>query len=131
MIAADIEELVVYYLSQNFPNVGVDMPTTPPLPFYLVTGFPAGSSWITECSVVQIEAYAATRTAAKNAGRAMHNVMNPWVLTSKLGFSLTTGRAFIDSLEILERPTWRSYENPNLERYVARYRIELRNNQTS
>lgn len=132
MIAADIEELVVAYLAQTFTNVGVDMPPTPPLPFYVVTGLTAPSDWITECDTVQIEAFAATRTAASDAGRALHNVMNPWVFTSKLGFTLSNGnRAFIDRLQIMEKPCWRDYENPNLHRYCGRYRIDLRMNQTS
>jgi hypothetical protein len=131
MIAADVEELVVAYLSQTFANVGVDMPPTPPLPFYLVNGITAPSDWVTEYDTVSIHAFAATRTAASSAGRALHNVMNPWVFTPKLGFDLSTGRASIDSLRIVEKPTWRNYENPNLQRYCGRYRIELRMNQSS
>jgi hypothetical protein len=137
MIAADVEEFVVTYLAQSFPYVGVDMPPAPPppaqplLPFYLVTRLGGSSGWISDCPLVQIDAFAATRTAASTAARAMHNLMNPWVLTSKIGLALSTGRAFIDSIEIHEAPTWRDYENPNLHRYCGRYRIELRNNQTS
>ena len=132
MIAADIEELVVQYLSQTFPNVGVEMPNSPPLPFYLVNGITAPSDWVTECDTVSIHAFAATRTAASDAGRALHKVMNPWVFTPKLGFTMSTGeRASIDRILILEKPTWRNYENPNLQRYCGRYRIELRMNQSS
>lgn len=136
MIAADAEELVVTYLGQSFPNVGVDMPpdTTGsplPLPFYLVTRLGGAESWITDCALMQIDAFAASRTAASTAARAMHNLMNPWTLTPKLGFSLSTGRAFVDLVEVLEAPAWRDYENPNLFRYCGRYRIELRMNQTA
>lgn len=136
MIAADVEELVVKYLSQTFSNVGVDMPaatpTSPiPLPFYLVNGLPGPAGYITECPMVSVHAFAATRTAASVAGRALHNVMNPWVFTPKLSFTLSTGTTGIDLFEIFERPTWHSYEDPNLERYCGRYRIELRMNQSS
>lgn len=131
MIAADVEELVVKYLSQSFPNVGVDMPASPPLPFYLVTGLPGAAGWITECDVVSVHAFAATRTAASDAARQMALLMNPWVFTSKLGFTMSTGaRAFIDCFEILEKPSWHPYEDPNLERYCGRYRIALRMNQS-
>jgi hypothetical protein len=132
MIAADVEELVVKYLSQTFPNVGLDLPVAPiPLPFYLVNKLHGPADWITEHNLVQVDAFAATRTAAATAARAMHNVMNPWVFTPKLSFTLSTGTAGIDSFEIEEVPAWHDYENPNLIRYCGRYRIELRMNQTS
>lgn len=132
MIAADVEELVVNYLSQSFTNVGVEMPPAPvPLPFYLVTGISSPSDWITEHDIVSVHAFAATRTAASDAARAMHALMNPWVLTSKLGFSLTAGRAFVDRVCIVEKPAYHDYEDPNLKRYCGRYRIDLRLNQTS
>jgi hypothetical protein len=131
MIAADAEELVVTYLAQSFANVGVDMPPTPPLPFYLVTRLPSPSDWITDHALISVHAFAANRTAASSAARAMHNVMNPWVFTAKQGFTLSTGRAFIDRICIVETPAWHNYEDPNLQRYCGRYRIELRMNQTS
>jgi hypothetical protein len=131
MIAADVEELVVTYLAQTFPNVGTDMPTAAPLPFYLVNGITAPSDWVTEYDTVSVHAFAATRTAASDAGRALHRVMNPWVFTPKLGFDLSSGRASIDLFCIVEKPVWRDYQNPNLQRYCGRYRIELRMNQSS
>lgn len=131
MIAADVEELVVTYLAQTFTNVGVDLPPTPPLPFYLVTRIAGSSDWVTDSAVVSVHAFAATRTAASDAARAMHNVMNPWTFNPKLGFTLSTGTAFIDRICILETPAWRDYDDPNLQRYCGRYRIELRLNQNS
>lgn len=132
MIAADAEELVVAYLNQSFTNVGVDMPpTNPPLPFYLVNRIPSGSDWITDCAIISVHAFAATRTAASDAGRALNRVMNPWVFTPKLSFTLSTGPASIDRFQILEVPAWHDYEDPNLQRYCGRYRIELRMNQSS
>lgn len=133
MIAADVEELVVAYLSQTFPNVGVDMPNDVQnyLPFYLVNCITAPSDWVTEHDTVSVHAFAATRTAASTAARAMHKVMNPWVFTPKLSFTLSTGTTGIDRFCILEKPCWRDYENPNLQRYCGRYRIDLRMNQSS
>jgi hypothetical protein len=132
VIAADVEELVVAYLGQTFTNVGVDMPVSPPLPFYLVNCIAAPSDWITMCATVSVHAFAATRTAASTAARAMHNVMNPWVFTPKLSFTLSNGDTTgIDRFCIVEAPCWRNYEDPNMERYCGRYRIDLRNNQTS
>lgn len=131
MIAADVEELVINYLSQTLPNVGVDMPVTPPLPFYLVNCLAAPSDWVTEHNTVSVHCFAANRTAASTAARVLHSLMNPWVLTSKLKFTLSTGAAFVDRVCILEKPCWRAYENPDLQRYCGRYRIDLRLNQTS
>lgn len=131
MIGPDIEELVVNYLSQTFPNVGLDMPDTPPLPFYLVNGLNSPADWITEFNVVSVHVFADTRTAAAAAARALHNVMNPWVFTPKLSFTLSNGSAGIDRFCIMEKPAYHPYENPNLFRYCGRYRIETRMNQTS
>jgi len=133
MIAADCEELVVKYLSQTFPNVGIDMPTTPPLPFYLVNMLPrSDASWVTEHNLVSVHVFAATRTAAAVAARALHAVMNPWVFTPKLSFAMSNGTTTgIDYFSIVEKPTWRDYDNPNLQRYCGRYCIDLRMNQNS
>lgn len=131
MIAADVEELVVNYLSQSFSNVGVEMPTVPPMPFYLVTRISGGDDMITDHPVVSVHAFAATRTAASDAARAMHLLMNPNTFTAKIAFTLSSGTAFIDRIMTVETPAWRDYENPNLQRYCGRYRIDLRMNQTS
>jgi hypothetical protein len=131
MIAADVEELVVTYLSQFFSNVSVDMPSRPPLPFYLVTRLAGADDMITDCATVSVHAFAADMTAASDAARALHLKMNPWALTAKQGFDLNSGRAFIDRICTVETPAWRNYEDPNLKRYCGRYRIELRMNQSS
>lgn len=133
MIGADCEELVVQYLSQSFANVGLDMPTTPPLPFYLVNMLPKSqASWVTESNLVSVHVFAATRTASAAAARALHAVMNPWVFTPKLSFTLTGGiTTGIDSFCIVEKPSWKDYDDPNLQRYCGRYCIDLRMNQTS
>jgi len=131
MIAADVEELVVKYLGQFFPNVGIDMPPNPPMPFYLVTALASPTDWITQVSTVSVHAFASTHTAAAVAARAMHAKMNPYVFTPKLSFSLTSGVAGIDRFEVAEVPAWHTYEDPNLFRYCGRYRISLRVNQSS
>ena len=133
MIAADCEELVVNYLSQTFQNVGLDMPLSPPLPFYLVNMLPkSNASWVTESNLVSVHVFAATRTAAAVAARELHKVMNPWVLTPKLSFTLSNGvTTGIDYFSIVEKPSWHDYDNPNLQRYCGRYCIDLRMNQTT
>ena len=133
MIGADCEELVVAYLSSTFPNIGLDMPTTPPLPYVLVNMLPtSNASWVTESNLVSVHVFAATRTAAAVAARTLHSVMNPWVFTPKLSFTLSNGKsAGIDCFTIVEKPAWHDYDNPNLQRYCGRYRIDLRMNQTT
>jgi hypothetical protein len=137
MIAADVEELVVTYLSQTLSNVGVEMPPTPPSPFYLVTRIAGGDDMITDCAVVSVHSFASgntpgeARTAASTAARQAHLLMNAFTFTAKQSFSLSSGTAFIDRIETVETPAWRDYKNPQLERYCARYRIDLRMNQTS
>jgi hypothetical protein len=131
MIAADAEEFVVAYLSQYFTNVGVEMPSAPPLPFYLVTRLASPSDMVTDHALISVHAFAATRTAASTAARAMHNYMNPWALTAKASLTLSSGASSIDRICILETPTWHDYMDPNLQRYCGRYRIDLRMNQSS
>lgn len=133
MIGADCEELVVKYLAQTFANVGIEMPTSPPLPYVLVTMLPTSTgSWVTESNLVSVHVFAADRTAASDAARTLHSVMNPWVFTPKLNFSLSNGVSTgIDRFCIVERPAWHDYDNPNLQRYCGRYRIDLRMNQTT
>ena len=133
LVAADIEELVVLYLSQTFPNVGLDMPTTPPLPFYLVNLIPTGqNSWVTETNWVEVYAFSDTRTHAAEAARELALVMNPWAFTPKLSFTLSNGvTTGIDRFCILKKPAWHNYDDPNLQMYCGRYTIDLRVNQTS
>ncbi len=133
MIGADCEELVVKYLAQTFPNVGLDMPTDPPLPYVLVNMLPkSNASWVTESNLVSVHVFAATRTAAAVAARQLHAVMNPWVFTPKLSFTMSNGSTIgIDQFCIVEKPAWQDYDNPNLQRYCGRYCIDLRMNQVS
>jgi len=132
MIAADIEELVVLYLSQTFSNVGLDMPTSPPVPFYLVNNLNGDADWVTEHNLVEVCVFADTRTNAAVAARALALVMNPWTFTPKLSFTLASGvTTGIDYFRILKKPKWHEYENPNLQMYCGRYCIDLRMNQTS
>lgn len=124
---------MVKYLSQTFSNVGLDMPTDPPLPYVLVNMLPkSNASWVTESNLVSVHVFAATRTAAAVAARQLHAVMNPWVFTPKLSFTLSNGATTgIDSFSIVEKPAWQDYDNPNLQRYCGRYCIDLRMNQVS
>lgn len=133
MIGADLEELLVLYLSRTFTNVGIEMPTSPPLPFVLINQLPrSNASWVTEENLVSVHVFAANRTAAATAARSLHAVMNPWVFTPKLNFTLSNGSTTgIDRFCIVEKPTWKDYDDPNLQRYCGRYTIDLRMNQTS
>lgn len=131
MIAADVEELVVAYLAQSFANVGLDLPPEPPTPFYLVNALSGPGGWIDEKPVVSVHVFARTRTAAAEAARALALVMNPWTLNPMVPIAVSTGTVGIDRLQVQERPSWQPYEDPNLQRYCARYKITLRVNQTS
>lgn len=133
LVAADVEALVVLYLSQSFANVGLDMPTVPPLPFYLVNLLPTGQdSWVTETNLVEVCVFSDTRTNAAIAARALALVMNPWAFTPKLSFTLSNGiTTGIDRFCIMKKPAWHANDNPNLQMYCGRYCIDLRINQTT
>jgi hypothetical protein len=131
-IAADVEELVVAYLvGAGLPstNVGVEMLNTTTYPFYLVQRVAGGDDMITDHATVSVHTFHTSRNASSLAARNAHRLMRQW--TAKNAVTVSTGTAFIDWILTLESPTWRNYEDKTLQRYCARYLIDLRLNQTT
>lgn len=124
MLAPDAEELVIAYLSQSFDNVSFIMPDTPPMPFYLVHRISGGSDKVTDHATVSIHAFHSTRSAAADAAREMHDLMTNWL--PKTAVALSSGSAGVDHVYVLETPAWVDYDDKTLQRYVGRYRIDLR-----
>lgn len=134
MLAPDAEELVVSYLSLigGLANVAVEMPTNPPMPFYLINRVAGGDDQICDHAVISVHCFNTTRTGASDAARAMHKLMNWWTLTPKQVIVVGGNNVSIDHIGTVESPTWRHYSDEfNIHRYVARYEICLRMNQTT
>lgn len=129
MLAPDIEELVIIYLS-DLGDVSVELPPVNnadnpiPFPFYLVTRITGGDDRLTDSAVVSIHAFAATRTAASDAARQMHDLMTS--LSAKLPLTVGGQTVNVDYVETLETPTWVDYGDNTIQRYVGRYRIDTR-----
>lgn len=134
LIAADVEELLVQYLVAKglgpATNVSTVMPTTPPLPFYLVNRLDGGDDMVTDYATVSIHAFNSTRTGASDAARTMNQIMKG--LTAQVPVQMSDGSfVSIDYLDVIETPAWRFYEDTQIWRYCGRYHIDLRVNQTT
>jgi len=128
MLSPDITEFVIAYLTPSLTNVSTLMPPNPPLPYYVVKRITGTQDWVSDYPVVSIHAFDSTDALAAQAARAMHALMNPWVLTPKVSVLVSGVECSIDSLEIQEAPAWQDYGDKNLERYCARYKITTRVN---
>jgi hypothetical protein len=133
VLAPDAEELVVKYLSTNgLSNVSVELPANPPMPFYLINRVAGGDDGVTDQAIVSVHCFNTTHTGASDAARAMNRLMNFWVLTPRVVVSVGGNNVYIDSVRTVESPIWRHYSDEfNIHRYVARYEICLRMNQTT
>lgn len=128
MIAPDVQEFVVAYLTPTLTNVSTFMPDEPPYPYYVVKRITGAQSWVDDYPVVSVHAFHSTDALAAQAASAMHALMNPWVLTPKVVVMVGGVPTSIDSLEVLEAPSWQDYNDKTVQRYCARYKITTRVN---
>lgn len=135
LLPADVEELVVSYLSANgFAQVGVEMTAATPLPFILVTNIVDPDDMVTARAHVQIDAFQPTMTAASATMRQVHSLMKnlvsvPVLMSTPGPFG--TNYVSIDEIEVVEGPHWVDYGSKEIKRYCARYVICRRCNQTT
>ena len=123
-VAVQAEEFVVAYLTALFPNVGVEMEASPPLPFYLVNRVTGSDDMVSDYAVVSVHSFATSRTAASDAATAVHTEMK--LLTAKTSV-VVQGSAFgVDFLSVVETPHHVDYDDKTVRRYVGRYRLGLR-----
>lgn len=129
ILPPDVEEMVVSYLSP-LGNVSTEMLPVPPYPFYVVHKLTGPEDMVTEYDVVSVHAFSTTRTAASDAARASHKKMKQ--LNAQVSILMHDGSySSIDKIDVLESPCWEDYGDKAIHRYCARYRIELRVNQTT
>ena len=123
-VAVQAEEFVVAYLTSLFPNVGVEMEASPPLPFYLVNRVTGHDDMISDYPVVSVHSFAASRTAASDAATAVHTEMK--LLTAKTSVVVAGSACGVDFLTVEDSPRHVDYDDKTVRRYVARYRFGLR-----
>lgn len=117
----DVEALAYTYLSAELGvRVGTNVPTdVDSLPgFVRITRGPGIDDGITDSPLIDLESFAPTQGAAsalaEDAREAMHNLTG----------SAVNG-ALVDSVTTATAPVRVDY-SPNVERYVASYRLNLR-----
>lgn len=118
--------LVMHGLALPAEQVSTEMPADPPLPFVLVTRVAASDDKITEDATCSVSVFANSRVSASDVARRLH-----WYLlniTPQTEVALSTGVVSVDSIATLSGPAWVSYDDEDLERFVARYEIASRFN---
>lgn len=130
LLPPDVEELLISYLSP-LGDVSVEMMNpVQTFPFYLINRISGGDDYVTDCAAVSIHAFHTSRTLASAAARAMHLKMKQ--LTPQVPVLMSDSTyASVDYVGVIETPNWVDYGDKEIERYVGRYRIEVRCNLTT
>lgn len=120
---ADVESLLVVYLASTpgVTGVSVDLPPNvrTRLPFIQVNRVGGSDDYVTDSATVDVDAFHATRAEANTLARVVHAAM------MRLRHTAVDG-VLVDSVETITGPMWVSYEDENLQRYVATYQIDSR-----
>lgn len=120
---ADVEALLVVYLA-GVPGVtgtSVDLPANvlTRLPFIQINRVGGSDDYITDSATVDVDTFHSTRAEASALARVVHAYM------MRLRHTAVNG-VLVDSVETVTGPQWISYEDENLQRYVATYQIDSR-----
>lgn len=120
---ADVEALVVSYLA-SIPGVtgtSVDLPPNilTRLPFVQVNRVGGSDDYVTDSAMVDVDTFHSTRAEASTLARLVHAAM------MRLRHTAVDG-VLVDSVETIAGPLWISYDDENLQRYVATYQIDSR-----
>lgn len=120
---ADVETLLVAYLAAipGVTGTSVDLPQNirTRLPFIQVNRVGGSDNYITDTATVDVDTFHNTRSEASALSRVVHAAM------MKLRHTSVNG-VLVDSVETVTGPQWISYEDENLQRYVATYQIDSR-----
>lgn len=118
----DVEKLAVAYLNAALSvRVGTKVPSdVSTLPgFVRVVRGPGADDGVTDSPLLDVETFAPSQGAAadlaEDARQAVHALRGKAV-----------NGALVDSVSTATGPVWVSYQNPDLDRYVASYRLALR-----
>lgn len=130
----DVEDFVAAYLVAQglLPSTQISarMTPEPTLPFILVQRVAGDDDFIVDYPTIQLDSFDTTQTAASDLARAAHHLMRQ--LHPKTAVTMPDGStASPYSLCKTDRtPTYEPWEPGGggavMERYVARYRINLR-----
>lgn len=94
------------------------------MPFIKICRATGPETDITDFAVVDIEVFDRDRDVAGDTADDMHDLIVKWTPRDTVTYG---GKNYgIDKRETLEKPFWLDYQDDNLQRYVGRYRIQLR-----
>lgn len=123
----DAQRVVLAWL-RPLGRAGTQRLSGDPLPFRLVTRIAGADDHIegVDVAVVSVHTFAARETATDEANkthqRMLYLARHPFTDIELLGSGVT---ANVNYCETVEKPTYQDYGDPNLLRYVARYRLGL------
>lgn len=130
----DVEDLVCTYLvAQNIApaaQIAARMPATPTLPFILVQRVAGDDDYLVDHPTVQIDSFNSDQTSASDTARAVHHAMRQ--LRPKTPVTMPDNSVVIPygPCKTDQTPLYLQWEPSGggavMDRYVARYRINLR-----
>lgn len=120
----DIEDVVVSWLS-TLGTASVERPAGDSLPFFMVTRVAGDDDKVWDYTTVDVDTFGADRNAAADAARTAHRRMISLLPSDEI--TLYDGsKATVDHIETEHGPRFVEWDVDTIERYVARYRIDLR-----
>lgn len=130
----DVEDVVVAYLiNQNVVPAGqvsARMPDNPVLPFILVQRIAGDDDYLIDHPTIQIDSFAATQTAASDTARQVHHLMRQLRAKTPVTMPDTSVVTPYGPAKTEQTPIYMEWEPAGgggvMDRYVARYRINLR-----
>ena len=130
----DVEDLVIAYLNtQNIVPAGqisARMTPTPVLPFVLVQRVAGDDDYIVDYATVSVHSFNTDQTSASDTARAVHHVMRQ--LRSKTPVTMPDNTVITPygPCKTEQTPIYIEWEPSGggavMDRYVARYRINVR-----
>lgn len=130
----DVEDFVIAYLvSLNLvpaAQISGRMPETPKLPFVLVQRVAGGDDWLVDHPTVSIHSFHTTQTAASDTARSIHHAMRQLRAKTPVTMPDSSIVTPYGPVRTEQTPIFVEWEpsggGATLDRYVARYLIDLR-----
>lgn len=123
-LPADVEDVVVAWLS-GIGTASVERPAGDVLPFYMVTRVAGDDDKVWDYPVVDVDSFAADRNAAFVASRVAHRRILSLLPDDEITL-YDGGKATVDWVRTDQAPIYADWGLDTIQRYVARYRMQLR-----
>lgn len=131
--APSAAEVVITWLSE-LGEVGPERPAGSALPFRWVNVVAGSDDKVTERLIVSVHTFASTFEAAEVEARRTHQRMlalGPPLAPQQTVTLFDGSTARADSVSTSQSPIWSDYGDNTINRFVARYTVELRMNRAA